>query len=239
MSTHSDSNGIVWVDRGGHTDDHLTHGGHETYLIATARAMLPEGGAFVDVGAHVGLYSLNLADKAGVVIAIEANPDTYSVLRQNVLNNEDRLSARIVTHLYAAWDRREPLAMQDPNGKVTGGSARCLPESEDENVVTFGVPLDESLPSDLKVDVVKIDVEGAEARVLKGMQKRIMKDHPVLLIEMHDMYYGEQIRLDVLAFLEALGYRWTDSLKYGGSYYILANPETPDQQVIEIVKAGQ
>jgi FkbM family methyltransferase len=231
-----DRKGLIWQDGGPETDDHLIHGGHETALIEIARGMLPEGGVFVDVGAHVGLYTLNLADKAGVIYAVEANPKTYMVLRENINANKQVLKADIRPLNFAAWDRSEYLTLVDENGKETGGSTRCIPG--EYGSMAYGCPLDTILSGE-RFDLVKIDVEGAEARVLKGMAHILVDFRPRLLIEMHDMYFGEQIRLDVLAILEALGYHWNDSLKFGGSYYIVAHPEAVDDFVVETVRAGQ
>lgn len=237
--TYTDARGLVWADRGPETDDHLAHGGHEGYLISIARSLLPEGGVFLDVGAHVGLWALNLADKASMVFAVEANPNTYAVLNENIEANRDRLKARILTQNIAAWDRYEPLMLVDENDKTTGGSTRCIEAPGDLAAPAQGMPLDDVLLSGVKVDLVKIDVEGAEARVLKGMRRRLVEDRPVLLIEMHDMYFGKTVRIDTLAILEALGYAWNDDLTFGGSYYLLARPEAADEFVVETVRAGQ
>jgi FkbM family methyltransferase len=235
MSIFIDASGLVWHDGGPETDDHLAKGGHEPHLLQIAASLLPAGGTFVDVGAHVGLYTLNLARKAGMVYAIEANPETYRVLRTNVWINRKVLSGHIRTFNCAAWDQREPLALVTEDEKFTGGSTRCEPDGD----AVFGMPLDDLLPRSRKIDLVKIDVEGAEARVLRGMAQRLADDRPVLLIEMHDMYFGESVRLDTLAILEALGYGWSDDLRWGGSYYVLAAmPGVLDEFVGDVVRAG-
>lgn len=236
----TDRNGIHWHNGGGETDDHLAFGGHEPYLIDIARNFLPQGGTFLDVGSHVGLYTLNLANKAGVIYAIEANPETYTTLKANLAANDERLvNCQVVAYNFAAWDRDEPLSLVDENGKSTGGSTRCVPNPV--HAMTQGKRLDEVLPpSPPKIDLVKIDVEGAEARVLKGLSNRLVIDRPTLFIEMHDVYFGPQLRIDTLAILEALGYAWNDDLTFGGSYYIVAQPEgAVDDFVIETVRAGQ
>jgi FkbM family methyltransferase len=244
--TYTDHSGFVWHYGGEETDDHLAFGGHEPGVIEVARALLPQDGVFLDVGAHVGLYTVNLATKASKVFAIEANPKTWKVLSDNIEANRHVLKADVFAHNFAAWDTFAELHMVDENGKQTGGSTRCVPgESEDVKKAlgwtTQGLPLDEALPlaEGVKIDLVKIDVEGAEARVLKGMRKRLINDRPKLLIEMHDMYFGKQVRYDTLAILEALGYAWNDDVAFGGSYYVIATPETPDEFVVEIVRAGE
>lgn len=246
----TDPNGLVWVNRGPDTDDHLAFAGHETYLVQIARSLLPKGGTFLDVGAHVGLYTLNLASKAGNVFAVEANPVTFKVLTTNIEANREKFPDCKIHHSnFAAWDKPEELSLIDANDKDTGGSTRCVSIWEgttfttssgmEFQILTKGKRLDDVLLPEPRIDLVKIDVEGAEARVLKGMCKRIMRDRPVLLIEMHDVYFGEHIRINTLAILEALGYDWNEDLTFGGSYYLLAQPHEADQDVMEIVKAGQ
>lgn len=240
--TYTDHHGFVWHHGGPDTDDHLAFGGHEPGLVEIAKGMLPKGGVFVDIGAHVGLYTVNLATKASHVFAIEANPKTYAVLQSNIDSNRHVIKAQVHAENYAAWDRYEELHLIDENDKETGGSTRCTPEDADDALewTTQGMPLDDTLPNgNIKIDLIKIDVEGAEARVLKGMRKRLVNDRPTLLIEMHDMYFGESVRIDTLAILEALGFRWNDELRFGGSYYIVATPDEPDEFVVEVVRAGQ
>lgn len=229
-----DHNGFEWENGGSDTDDHLSWGGHETAILEIAAGLLPEKGTLLDVGAHVGLYSLNLARKARDVYAIEANPKTYEVFLRNVARNADKHEAVIHGLNIAAWDSFTTLKMVDENDKETGGSTRGV---EDEAGSVPAMPLDSVLPERCAPDLVKIDVEGAEARVLRGLAATIIKHKPVLLIEMHDMYFGPECRTETIEFLQNIEYDWNDSLKYGGGYYILAQPPKPFD--IEVVKAGQ
>lgn len=217
--TVTDSHGIMWLNGGPDTDDHLSWGGHEPAIVQIATALLPPNGTFVDVGAHVGLYTLNLAMKATRVYAIEANPATYADLCENIAMNCDRLHAAVEAVNLAAWNEFTTLGLVDENGKATGGSTRCV--YADDGTVQ-AVPLD-SILRDVHVDLVKIDVEGAEFRVLHGMEETIDACHPTFLIEMHDTTYDlPLLRSDVLSFLESKGYEHDDSLTYGVENFVLA-----------------
>jgi FkbM family methyltransferase len=233
--TVTDHNGLVWENGGSDTDDHLSWGGHEPAILEIAKGMLPEKGCFLDVGAHVGLYTLNLAKKARDVYAIEANPKTYEVFLRNVARNSDKHTATIHGLNVAAWDSFTTLKMVDENDKETGGSTRGV---VDENGTVPAMPLDATLPERCRPDFIKIDVEGAEAHVLRGLIRIVTECRPKLLIEMHDMYFGPQCREETIQFLADVGYEWNDSLKYGGGYYIVAHPPITDFE-IEVVKAGQ
>lgn len=214
--------GLRWHYGGPDTDDHLPILGHEMPIVNIAKAVLPQDGVFVDVGAHVGLYSLELASKAAQCIAIEANPDTHARLESNIKLNE--LWDKVSTINAAAWNKKTRLDMTDPNGKKAGGSTQCVP-TKGEGLV-LAEPLDELLKrfDPARVDMVKIDVEGAEARVLKGARKTLMTHHPVLLIEMHDFLVGPDNRAKVLHELEAVGYGYGADIPYGEGYHLVARP---------------
>lgn len=240
-ATIKGSNGFEWTYHGNESDDHLAFGGHEPAIVAIAKSLLPDGGIFLDVGAHVGLYSVELATKASAVIAIEANPETYKVLRDNLSLNVDQFTAEIDVVNAAAWDQNEvELSLVDENGLRTGGSTRCVAPMPGDEFVTMAYRLDTLLNPDSPIHLVKIDVEGAEARVLRGMQSITENHHPRFLIEMHDEIYSlPKVRTEVLRFLESQNYTLDESMRFGSGYYIIARHESDvDEFEIEIVKAG-
>lgn len=57
------------------------------------------------------------------------------------------------------------------------------PNEEDTKITVKTERLDSIIPEDLKIDLIKIDVEGAELLVLKGAEKIIKKYHPVIVFE--------------------------------------------------------
>lgn len=235
-NTYTDLNGLVWSNGGDETDDHLTFGGHETKILEIAKSLLPDDGDFLDIGAHVGLYTLNLATKAAMVYAVEANPKTMERLKKNLERNTSKFSGAVATLCVAAWDTETTLSMVDENGKATGGSTRCV-EGDDVRAM----PLDSVLHGLMKLDLVKIDVEGAEAHVLRGMRQLVNNCRPTLLIEMHDKVYDlPEVRTEVLKFLDEVDYEWNGDLQFGSGYYLVARHVSKVEKFeIEIVKAGQ
>ena len=178
---------------------------HEDALWPLADSLFPDGGVFLDAGAHMGLWSVRLAARASRVYAVEPNPATAAALRENIALNG--LSAVVTVLEVAAWDEDADLVLVHPPGhedprsgwvyatRWTGGAIR-------------GCRLDGVLGDLGRLDLVKIDTEGADIRALTGMAGLIRRCRPVLIIESHhDLPYGYPLG-DLLAAVAALGYHW-------------------------------
>lgn len=215
-----EADGLRWIQRGGHTDDWIAvH--HEESLAPVLDGLMPDGGVFVDVGAHVGRWALRLAKKASRVIAVEANPATVAVLRAHIaLNDVDNVDVIEV----AAWDSQTRLTLDDPNGKVTGGSTRVV-EGDDGTV--DALPLDDILFA-VDPDLIKLDVEGADLHALRGMRETLERARPVLFIEDHSIY-GYYDLADLKSLLAEFGYGSEEFMAPlpGGrrAPYIIARPK--------------
>ncbi len=147
---------------------------------------LKESDVFVDVGAHIGKYSLpaaRIVGDYGIVIAIEPSPDTFRALLDGIRRNG---LTNIIALNVAAWDRDAVLKLfiKEARGQSTVldnvGNIRTV---KIENVlarrlddIVKGLNLE-------KVNYVKIDVEGAEVNVLKGFMEGLIKYKPKVVIE--------------------------------------------------------
>jgi FkbM family methyltransferase len=173
-------------------------GAWEAPTWAAVEKHLPPGGTFVDVGAHIGYYSLKAARQvgsAGSVVAIEPNPATLANLRTNIgLSHASQIRVAAV----ACSDRRTQLQLfLSPRGNT--GMASLSQENASRfgapahtSVTVDAMPLDEILGSLAlsRVDVIKMDIEGAELTALKGARDTLRRFRPVLVLEMID----EQLR---------------------------------------------
>jgi len=194
---------------------------HEDSVEQVLLSLIPKGGVFLDVGAHVGHYSLRASKVAGKVIAIEPNPETIKRLKENIELNE---IYNIAVHEIAAWDKGEPLGMTSPNDAIRDGSMRALPVAEVRaGWHVDGRPLDNVLKDEPRIDVIKLDVEGADLHALRGMRELITKHRPVMFIEDHSIYDYYK-REDLLALIEELDYGWIDGGTYGGANYFICRP---------------
>jgi FkbM family methyltransferase len=198
-----EADGLWWLDRGATTGDVLGFADHERELRPILEGLLPQGGVLLDVGAHVGHWSLRLAGKASRVVAVEANPATAATLRRHLAMND---IANVTVVQLAAWDSWTHLRLDDPAGQVEGGSTRVLAAENGSGAVPAG-RLDQltELTELDRLDLVKLDVEGADLHALRGMQGLLERYRPVLFVECHDIY-GYYQRADLEALLRDLGY---------------------------------
>lgn len=215
--------GLKWV-----LGDSVDHGDrlgpvHEETVEDKVLELLPAGGVMLDVGAHVGHYALRAAARAAAVIAIECNPATAARLQENLKINE---ITNVAVHQVAAWDKVERLRMDSRDGFERSGDTRVSP---DEDGTVTGMPLDRILKTDRRLrehgrlDLVKLDVEGADLHALRGMEQTLAKYRPVMVIEDHSVY-GCYERSELEALLAELGYSMSELAMYGCAPYLLARP---------------
>lgn len=138
-----------------------------------------EGEKFVDVGAHIGKYALQVAriiGEEGSVIAVEADPENFKVLRKNVDAN-DLKNVRALN--LTAWNETRKLKLYRATNSGGGSVKHDMGIGYIEVEAT---PLDNVLGG-MKVDWIKIDVEGAELETLGGLKQTLEKYHPNVIVE--------------------------------------------------------
>lgn len=165
----------------------LVNGIWEPRITAIVSGALQKGNVFIDVGAHVGYYSLLASQRVGStgkVIAIEPNPPTLDRLRRNIHLNG---ASNIVVEPVACTDVGRTLRFFQADLENTGGSSLASQNARGAKQISVaGVPLDKIVESLglSHVDFVKIDVEGAEMQVLGGMTNILAKYRPKIVIEL-------------------------------------------------------
>jgi FkbM family methyltransferase len=143
-------------------------------------------GDFVDVGAHVGLYTVAAAlDGTGRVLAFEPNPSARAQLEGNVALN----------------GCGNVLVVPKAVGDAPGSALLHVPRTPDPSFSSLapgrfdeGEPIDvevttvdaEVEAAELRPSVIKIDVEGGELAVVGGMQRTLERHRPVLLVEVSE-----------------------------------------------------
>lgn len=171
-------------------DEALKGGMHEPALVRMLNKLLSgnEPVTFVDIGAHIGyftVYAGNLLGKRGNIISIEPNQDYHRQLLKNIEINHLQENTRTFQ-----------IGLSNKIGKANmgGWEERDLLESEmgDIDVMTFDQLCK---TAGIKPDIIKIDVHGAEYKVLLGMIHTLDNQVKHLFLETHseDLMQGFNI----------------------------------------------
>ena len=205
---------VIQHQPNGNVSRDLYLGQHECDVVDFFSHYLQPGMTVFDVGANIGVYSLVSAKRVGATGAVhcfEPTPTTFAQLKNNVALNGlscvrvnqlavcDRSGVSML-HLYRQ-DGMNSLARQDWVGPPMG-EVQVPTISLDEYVRENRIP---------RVDLLKMDVEGAELAVLQGARELLTgASPPVVVCEFADRttrafgYRADDIR----AFLERLDYRF-------------------------------
>lgn len=145
----------------------------EPWVAGVLMPLVKPGMRVCDIGANFGYYTLLMASAVGAggrVWSVEANPRMIGLLKKSISVNG--FNRRVTLIEAAAWDSEDTLDFV-VNDEMSGGGRVRKPGAR-ASVGRMSVaarPLDALIDGPL--DVIKIDVEGAEERALNGMAKAI------------------------------------------------------------------
>jgi len=199
------------------------------------RGRLEPGMTLLDIGANVGYFSIlgaRAVGPSGTVIAIEPEPANYALLCANLW--ESRVG-NVAPLRAAASSFAGPLPLSISSENC--GDHRSFMERPGERVVAVaGVRVDDVLEADAHVDVVKIDIQGADHRAVIGMERLLARCRPVLLVEFWPRgidELGDQ-PVDVLSYYRSLGFSITSIDQPG------ADPGwTRDPELVQTVRDSE
>lgn len=171
------------------------------------REVLLPGATMLDIGANVGydtLVSARAVGSSGHVIALEPDPHNYALLCANLWDSQ---LGHVSPLRVAAADTTGTTSLWLCNGNR--GDHRTFYSSPARTRIEVPcVQVDDLLQADVTVDVVKIDTQGTDHRVVEGMLALISRCRPRLHIE----FWPDGIvesggdPLAILAFYRSLGY---------------------------------
>lgn len=188
--------------------DFALRGSYEQKIVDWAVSLIDPGTVFLDIGAHVGTYSLAFAKHCTGVHAFECSPKTFNYLCANIALQD--LHERITPHRYALGSENEmvPYYEHSPDG---GGNS-CYGFGRTSKSVNVEMRTLDSFGLD-NVGFIKMDVEGFEPKVLEGAKETLKRNrYPRILFESwrpereSEGIPAIQLRADVFSALEHLGY---------------------------------
>jgi FkbM family methyltransferase len=198
--------------------DHISRdvyftGRYEPQETAMLRDLLRPGMTFVDVGANWGYFTLLAAGcvgPAGRIVSLEPDPRLFPLLRANIARNG---YTGVVARQVAASDRRGAASFAGfDDQSEQWGLSHLTGEAGEGMFKVVTCPVD-ALLDELRidsVDLLKMDIEGAEELALLGMKEGLARHrYQRILLEVHPGLLFERGRTvaDVLEYLRAAGYR--------------------------------
>lgn len=183
-------------------------------------ADLFQGGAMLDVGANIGLIALPFAVRSrhqantGTphVIAVEALPSNFEVLRHNIERNT--LGESISAMNIGLGARSDNVFIQiEGDDPVMTGTANILPSGRDFKKIPLQIHAIDALigegrlPRD--ISLIKIDTDGWDFEILKGAEKMLREGRPLVYAELMEHclnWHGYGIA-EVIAFMKNLDYQ--------------------------------
>ena len=149
-----------------------------------------KGEVLVDIGANIGKYVIPFAKRGVKVIAIEPNPEFFDVLMKNIKINgvEDNVKALKL----AAGAEKKEVRMYERIFK--------FPRIVYKPFYANMIPIDEVVDGE-DIDWIKVDVDGGEVEVFKGLEKVLRDNKPRIIAELHTSTKNQLLR-----FLHDLGY---------------------------------
>jgi FkbM family methyltransferase len=141
-------------------------------------------GTIVDVGANIGVYTLNFRCYSDAeIVAFEPDPNTFRLLQETLTANAvPRVSA---FNLACGDDSGQLGFCAGINGSVASGD-----QSADETTPVAVIRLDDQLAGVSPISLIKVDCEGYEWHVLNGCAGILLLQRPLLFVELHPRLIG-------------------------------------------------
>ncbi len=144
---------------------------NESLIRFARRATTPES-VVIDIGAHVGTFTVPIAGSVRSVIAFEPAPSTLAILRKNIETNAVQVDVRTVGL------SKVPGKASVETRKTENAGANTLVSGGDIIISTLDTEVS-------KADFIKIDVEGMETEVLEGGGALIERSRPIVFFEIN------------------------------------------------------
>jgi len=167
----------------------LLNGYWESWITQRVAAYVQPNMTCVDAGANAGYYSCIMADivgPGGRLVTCEPNAQALRLLERTMDVNGFAGRTRIVRA--ALSDAAGTVTLSVPehhpiNGAISGRPMVLYESERVEEVEVAAVTLDEVLADEPRVDFIKVDVEGAEPKLWRGLRETWRRCSPTLLME--------------------------------------------------------
>lgn len=187
---------------------------YELPVTETIRNFLKPGDTFIDVGANIGYisaFALGIVGKEGEVHSFEPVPKYFKRLCQLLEKNENLYVNQCALGDYEGEDTIDITNVSNP-GWCTMVKGAMNPQKREKRINVKVNRLDDYLiKNNLQPSIIKIDVEGFEFKVLKGLETYLKKTNkpPFIICEItpRDYHFLNHTMKDLCDFMEGFSYK--------------------------------
>ena len=181
----------------------MASGQYEPSSVELLRRLIGPGMKCIDAGAHIGFYTClmtSLVGDTGKVYAFEPMPSHYNLLVKNVQENQFQQKAKTYN-----------VACSDVNGSINVSRISNMfvvgHDAGSQQVTVEAMRLDDVIEE--TIDLIKLDVEGHEPAVIRGMTSILARDKPIILSEINEYWLrscSHSSGAEYIGLLTSLGY---------------------------------
>jgi FkbM family methyltransferase len=181
-------------------------GPYQARNLNALKRLVPKSRTTLDIGANVGMNSVEYADFSDLVYSFEPHPDTFQMLTTTIHANNLK---NVILYNEGVGNKKTSIAMKV---MLNNDGQNCMARSDafaNGPIVTVNTIDSKNIQN---VDVIKIDVEGFELKVVEGARKTISESRPVIQAEViaSHMRRYEDSPQGLYDFLINLDYRCED-----------------------------
>lgn len=148
----------------------------------------------IQAGGHVGLYPIELSKHFQTIHTFEPIKENFDCIEKNI-NKSKKYPGLVIKYNKGLSDKNESLYFENEYKETNTGTWHVVNTGDNK---IEAITIDSLNLSN--VDLIQLDIEGHELKALRGAEKTIKKDSPVIMIE--DRGYG----VSCFDYLESLGY---------------------------------
>lgn len=212
------------------SDDHYLKKmrfGFDPEIVDLCSVLVKPADRVLDIGANIGCTAILFGQRAERVYAVEASPSTFDLLRRNIervgMGHIEPVNCAMGAEagqavLSFSVDNRSGGVVSDQANPAAGHVAETVAvETADALVQARGIS---------RVDFIKLDVEGFEAKVLQGAQDLLQQHQPITLLELNHWCLNAFQRMSVPDFLDFLRSVFPILLAVDGRNYLDLHSES-------------
>ena len=197
---------------------------HEPHVTEALMELLGPGNVFVDVGANIGFFTNMAAHRigaSGFVLAVEPMDKNVQLIHR-ALERNGFSHVRVMS--CAASDRDGRVAIKTDDG-TSNGQAIGIAGADVRTLYAQTLRLDELVRDLLKIDVVKLDIEGFELLAWRGFREGLARHRPRVFSEFHPYCMCHFVGIEPAEYLaELFAYGSVDVLPVDGDRIRCTNP---------------